>query len=543
MPEDAYDQNSVDVGLSLDMIEEEIEAGLPMHADRLTRAYVCEEYYACRNAAFIRPRTSEDWIDFINRPKRTSKLTRKVVRKLCEHLYAPGPTRKLEGNPGADELLQDLYVKNQVNARLQQADRKATLNGACAIGAVATGKPEKPIRLDVWGAHEFVAWTWPDDPTEVWALCTIGRERKVLRGRLVERLRFEAWSMHEHRVYFTQWQDCLPETTLDWARQSYRCLFGRPATFDVEESTIVEDGAFRVGVNPYGCVPFTLISDETRVSGLFEGGIGDALVECNAEIDRELSDLAAHVKEFMDPDRFTRNVSSTFRRERNRGRWQELPATAAGKTGDDAKEPDAFLVQATLAVEQVWGNIKAYADATIEELDVPLVAVRMDAATDLSGVAIVAKQLPLLQRTKQRQQDPFTQHETDLAGMVLTVYGTYYGEPAIAAAGKDPRLTLIWPEPSFPLPTPERDAEDQADLEAGRKSLVQIVAERNGVTAEQAKQHLERVIDDNVWYADLLKRKGVAPEPEPPSQLPANPGEQTPPDEQEPPPSEEDDEL
>lgn len=540
MPDDAFDQNATDVGLSLDQIEEEIEAGLPMYCDRIVRAYVNEEYYACRNAAFIMPRVSEDWVDFVKRPKRTSKLTRKVVKKLCEHLYSPGPTRKLEGSAQADAFLQDVYAANHVNAIMGQADRKATLNGGCAVGAVATGRPEKPIKLYVWGAHEFIAFSWPDDPTEVWAVVTIARERKLDNGRMKERLRFEAWSRDEHRVYLATWQDVLPETTYGYATQSYRCLFGRAATYMPELSGFMDEGGtWQTGVNPYGCVPFVIVSDETKVSRLDEGGIGDALRECNAEIDRELSDLAAHVKEFMDPDRFLRNVAVNFRREKNRGRWQLLPPTPVAKQGDSNLEAEAFLVQAQLAVEQVWGNIKAYVDTTVEELDVPLTAVRMDASTDLSGVAIVAKQLPLLQRTKQRQCEPFGKHEADLAEMVLTVYGNYYDDAAILAAAADPKLALIWPEPSFPLPTPERDVEDQADLDSGRKSLVQIVAERNGTTTEQAKEHLERVLDDAKWYADLLKSKGMAPEPtpEPPATKPGQeplPAENTLEDEEEP---------
>lgn len=511
---DAFDENATDVQLSLDSIEAEIKAGLPNHCDRIVRAYINEEYYACRNAAFLQPRESEDWRDFVKRPKRTSKLTRKVVRKLCEHLYAPGPTRTLKNGAAEDSFLQDVYKQNSINAVMATADRKCTLNGAALIGAVATGRPEKPIRLYVWGAHEFVAWSRPDDPTEVWAVVTINREHKSEGGFSKERLVYEAWSAKEHRVYHGEWKDCLPERTPGLAWMCYRNLFCCTATYQPNLSGYSEAGERLEGSNPYGRVPFAVISDETRVSSIYEGGIGDPLRECNAEIDRELTELAAHVLEFMDPDRFLRNVGAKFRREKNRSRWQPLPAVQGSKDGENNLEPDAFLVQAQLKAEEVWGDIKSYADSTIEELDVPLVAIRMDSSTDLSGVAIVGKMLPLLQRTKQRQADPFTQHESDVASLVLMVHGAYYSDARTLAAGSDPNLDLVWPEPAFPLPTPERDAEDQADIDAGRKSLAQVVAERNGMTMDQAWDHLDRVLEDQKRYGEMLKAKGMTP-PEP----------------------------
>src|SRR5437764_7416037 len=84
---DAYDQNAADVGLSLDLIADEIEAGLPLHQDALVRAWVAEEYYAGRNSAFVPMRQSEDFQDWLKRPKRTSKMTRKVIRELAKDLY------------------------------------------------------------------------------------------------------------------------------------------------------------------------------------------------------------------------------------------------------------------------------------------------------------------------------------------------------------------------------------------------------------------------------------------------------------------------
>jgi hypothetical protein len=509
---DSFDQNAQDVGLSLDMIEEEIEAGLPMHADRLVEAFDCEEYYACRNAPYVPRREGEEWRDYVRRPKRTSKLTSKVIKTLAKGLYNPGPTRRLKGNAAADAFLQDVYARNHVNALMNQADRKATLNGFAAIQAHATGRPEKPVILYLWGAHEIVAWTWPDDPTEAWAVVTVTRERRVVGMQAEQRVRYDAWSRDEHRAYRSRWQPA-PIATL-YVQQQYRGLFGQPARF-VGDLSGEPAGS---GKNPYGVLPFSFVHNEFVVGDFYAGGIGTPLRECNAEIDRELSDLAQHTREFMNPDRFLRGVSTGWRREKAIDRWQHL-VPGKDSQGEASIVPEAFLVQAELATEQVWYNATTYANTTLEELEVPLVAVHNDASTDLSGIAVVAKHIPLLDRTRERQP-LFTSAEADLASMVLMVAGSAYGQAALTAAAAKSDLEILWPTPRFPLPTPERDAQDKWELDEGAKSLVDVVAERKGLTDVQAREVIERVAEDNRWLATVLP----PPQPAEPRQDPNQPG-------------------
>jgi hypothetical protein len=207
----------------------------------------------------------------------------------------------------------------------------------------------------------------------------------------------------------------------------------------------------------------------------------------------------------MNPDRFVTGVSADWRRERTISRWQRL---IPGKNAEgEACEPKAEIVQAQLATVEVWENATRYANATLEDLDVPLVAIHSDASTDLSGIAIVAKHVPLLERTKERQP-LFAIAETDLASVVLVASGNYYGQPQLALAGEKVELDLVWPAPRFPLPTPERDLADTWELDAGVKSLVDVVAERQGITHPAAKDTILRVIEDNAWL------KSVMPEPE-----------------------------
>ena len=167
-----------------------------------------------------------------------------------------------------------------------------------------------------------------------------------------------------------------------------------------------------------------------------------------------------------------------------------------------------MLVQAELAVEAVWENLTRYMNTTLEDLDVPLVAVQSDASTDLSGIAIVAKHVPLLERTKERQP-LFAIAETDLAGVVLVAAGNYYGQPQLALAGESVELDLVWPAPRFPLPTPERDLADTWELDNGVKSLVDVVAERQGSTHPAAKETIERVIADNAWLKSVMPKPDV----------------------------------
>jgi hypothetical protein len=504
---DSYDENASidgDEGLSLDLIEEEILAGLPLHADRLVAAFDAEEYYQGRNEPYIPRRSSEEWLDYLERPKRCSKITRKVVRALTQDLYSPGPTRKL-ANKDADAWLQDVYEKNHINALMQQADRKATLNALCAIQVTATGRPEKPIQLSLWGAHEMVWWTWPDDPTEAWAVCTIARERRLGRNGLQHRLRLEAWSRDEHRYYLTQYRDC--PCAENWTRDGYRSLFGQPASF-VPELSGYPAGEGNAA-NPYGCLPFAFATDEMPVTRLDEGGIGPMLMLCNREVDRELSDLAQNVKEYMTPIGFARGVPANFRVEKRPGGFQILTPSKGVAEGEQPTEPTLAYLQAGMNVEHVWANILNYANNTLEEMDVPITAVRLDASTDLSGVAIMAKQLPLMRRTNARRQ-PFGKTEADLARVVLTAAGNFYEDKTLLAAAREPGTDLTWPDSAFPVLSRERDEATVFELDNHLKSLIMVYAERNGCTREQAIDGLKQIRDDN----DLVRKLLPPPETE-----------------------------
>ena len=77
------------------------------------------------------------------------------------------------------------------------------------------------------------------------------------------------------------------------------------------------------------------------------------------------------------------------------------------------------------------------------------------------------------------------------------VAGAYYDRADLWNAGLSLRLVLSWPEPEIPIPGPDRDAADRAELEMGLASRVQLLMRRRGITREQAILEIERIDEDN----------------------------------------------
>ena len=472
---------------TLSSLHEALAAGLPDEAERWESARANEDYYQLRNEAYIERRPSEEPQDFQARPKRTSKMTRTVVRKLSNPLYKTGPTRRLKTSAGADAWLQQVYADVHVNAKMQSANRAAILNGVAAIQVEATGDPKRPVRLWLWKGHEFAAWTVDGDCEHPWAIAC----RDLLpagMGKLKARIR--AWSAAEYQVYLSD-------------------PFARGDAASGKRLTLVEGAA-----NPYGVLPFVFVRNEPADCDFWGGGIGSALRSCNAEIDRELSDIAEHAREFLNPRAFLRNVATNTRFLERVGAFLHLKPPPGAVEGDNTMQPDAFYLQAESGVEAAWYNVKSYADLTIEELEVPLTAVRSDAATDLSGIAIVAKTLPLIEYTRERQPQ-FTEHEANLAQCILAVAGGGYdGGEGLLSAAADPQFECIWPEPCLPIPTPERDQQDAAELDAGLTDPIEVLARRRGLTLQQAEDLAMAIAARRKRWNAIMKDTEPAPEPQ-----------------------------
>ncbi len=461
---------------SLEAVVDQIAAGLPDESERLTEARANEDFYELRNHLYIEKREAETQRDFDTRPKRCSYMTRKAVKTLTQKLYAPGPSRSLQ-TAAVSAWLNEQYVKGHINSVMASANRKAVLNDVAAIQVVCTGNPNKPVRWYTFGANEFTAWCREDDPTTPWAVCTIAiaRPKRDKKQRI-----YTLYTETEIRTYKTK--------PIDLAQTS-----GGVTADEVKREP-----------NPYGMLPFVFLHNETPVDSFWGGGLGSALRMVNAELDRELSDLAQTIEVFSVPDKYGRNIAATFREEKKPGRIVRLPS-GSGTNGDmdPAGEAEVFYLQPDLKVQEIWWDIEKTANKCFEELDVPLSAVRMDQQGPTSGVQVIAEQIPLLDYLKARQLhvDPV---EKDLAKLTLTIAGLHYEAPDLLTAAEKDELKVVWPQPQVPVPTPERNDDDLWELQYGMSSELEVLQRRKGLTREQAIEHLEQLVEDRELWKEAF---------------------------------------
>lgn len=484
-------------------IEQEILRGLPSSEARRTAGFDNLQFYLGNNIAYIDREESEEFKDFVNRPKRCSRLTRKAIETLTRHLYHPGPSRKIEASEEADAMFQQIYRTSHINELMRRADAYATLNSVAAIqiAAMPWGSPN-PVRYHLLTTHQFIPFFEPENPFDPIAVVTVDLEFKSEE----KRKRFELWTPEVHRCYYTK-----------WAKVSDTSGSRLPYLLRSEKASVEKDEA-----NPYGVLPFVFVHDAMPVTDFFDGGIGTQLREANLEIDRALSQLANHVKKHLDPRIFGRNLPADWRDAKRTGSITPLPPGVTAD-GDAADQPDVFALTLPMAVEQAWFDVKTFMDVTFEDLDVPLTYARTDASTDLSGVAIVAKQIPLLDRVGQRQKIA-TVWEEELVKTTAIVLGNYHGIPGLLEIADDPKLNLSWPQPRFPLPTPERDAEDEFEINMGVLSTVELVMRRRGCTREQAIEALEQIAADNEIVKAMFPEAQLAGEEEAAAEETGEPG-------------------
>ena len=331
----------------------------------------------------------------------------------------PGPSRRWASDAGVDTWLQGVYAANDVNALMAEADAAAVLNGAAAIQVEPTGDPDRPARLWLWRAPELAVFCRGGDPANPWAVCLKDKLPEP-SGRLI-RTRYRLWSATERATFLTEPYD---DATTAGGRRA---------------DTFVDPG-------PHPCpgiLPFVFVRAKPAsiVSSFWEGGIGCALTDVNLELDRALSDLAQHVAEFLNPQRFARNVKVGTRFYDRVGSYLQLTPTTAQRTGDVKSEPDVFLLQAQLGVQQGWEDALQTAGLALEELGIPYTPVAVGGMTssgDLSGTALLLKNhVPLAKRTRRRQLQ-LTEAERDLASTTVAVVGTRHGNERLRGRRERP---------------------------------------------------------------------------------------------------------
>lgn len=460
----------------LDRVAEDVRGGMRDHLEEWACYQANADFLHLRNHLHFERharKEGESDRDFEERPKQYSRLTRKAIHTLTRHLYKPGPSRKASV-AAVDAFLQQVYGTSHIDVLMGRLDRLATLNGHAAIQAVATGNPDRPIRLYLWGAHEYATYFADDDPMEPAVLVTKSIVPGKDRGK--KRRRYEVWTDTTYEVWETK---------------------------DFDRVSPIGQAAVRQAARPnsYGRIPFSFAWNELPVDRFEVEGIGQALRETNEEVDRMLSDLAWLLALYNRPEGFVRNVPQEWRYHKREGQFTVLKSLPAARDGDLAAEPDPFYLQPMVDVDAAWTHLGRVINATFRDLDVPLeFDVDMARASAESGIAIVARGSELISFTKSRQPE-WTQYETAFARMLASVAANYYSSPALAA---DFELEVLWREPVVDVPVPERDASQQWEYSMGLLSRIDLLCQRHGLTRDQAIERLKQLAEDKELEREIL---------------------------------------
>lgn len=445
----------------LDRFEREVLDGLPCSAHRRREQARQLAYYEMRGADLIRPRPAEGPADFEARPKVCTRVVRRVVHELAKGLYAQPPTRTLPG-PAGVVYDQAVVAGGRLDALLLAADRFAWLHSAFAIQAEPTGDPARPVELYPWRADEFEVFFTGDDPSTPAAVCVVSAfpDRKQVR--------YQLWDAVEVRTYWTEVGDTDPI-----GRAGRRLAFDRSAS--------AEHGL--------GVLPFVFFHDEPPIQCFWRGGsIGKTLSDLSRVIDEQLSDLSQAVQVHCLPRTYAENVRAVADLHVPGSLLQVLPS-------DQTRDARIFHAQPDLQVAEVWSHCLNLTNQALQDLDLPLIAMPEAWSNPESGVAIVARRMPLIDLWRSRRPQ-WVAAEQRLAAVALAVAGVPLADPRA--------LAVVYPEPALPLPTPERAAADRDELELGTKSLIQLVQERYGLTRAQAIERLNQVTEDRVEVERIL---------------------------------------
>lgn len=482
--------------LDRDAVLLEVARGLPCERERLACALENQAYADLEHEPYEEMRESETQWDFVRRPRKATGFVHQALGRLCAHTYSPGPHRSADV-PAADRILQQVYTQNHIDALMHEAERLSTINDVAAIQVRWTrgrGKG-KDVDLQLWGAEEFAVFESPDDPREAEAVVTIDKVDNATRYRV--------------------WFDDLVHTfsTAKAGGQDGRRTEGGVIAYE-------EVGSPRP--NPYGAIPFAFVHYRQPTRCFWTNAPGSFLRRTEATVNVELSDLAEAIVKYATPIGLLINFPVEDNPEIGPGRFLRLIRGGPTYSGDgysDGGEPDARYLQAQLAIEAIWEDIRHTLDQAAEACDLSPGALRLDYSDAPSGFSLVCRQFPLLDRARGRRPI-FQRAETELARTICAVYGAMAGDAAIRSAAATVCVLAAWPEPTIPVPGPDRDQSDAWEIGLGIKSRLQVIGQRYGLaTREQQIAHLKQVAADEREAEAILPR----PEAPPPAAGPGGP--------------------
>lgn len=473
----------------IDRIFDEIRGGLQNEKrERLDDARINDDFYHGRFDAYTSP-----WRNVLDpRAVRTLPVVRTVANHLAAHLYRSSPERTIKGFEPAAEWLEVLYRRNQMDAKWQEADRITTVTDLAAFevrGMSGPGSDRRPVAVDLWAGDQVVAWLDPDDVMSPIAVATLDRYDHQRRCRL--------WTADYRYTFLTKkWQGPgHPEGTA-----------GGTAYF----LTATEDNPYR-GPDGAGIIPFAFVHYHYPATYFHSGGPGSGLRKANDHVNYRLSKMADDVLNWRLIG-VIRNARAdwNFPRGMKAGQWAQIPSALIDAAGAAIPAEAEYLAPPLDHLRHDREELNAWLDTTLQMEGLPSAAWRLEQTGTMSGVAIVAEQLPLVLRARQRQR-PFTAYEQDLARMILRVATAHARDNGVdslplgeaegrvddlEAAAMDGELHVRFAEPSEELPGPNRDASDAFQLESRLTSRTQLLMKRESLDRDQAEARMVQVGED-----------------------------------------------
>ena len=473
--------------INLAHVRSEIEGGLVNESRRLHCAWKNRMFYDGHMEMF--PTREENLYHERWDMRRTSRLMRRVIHVLTDHLYKKPPTRTLSAGPEATDWLERCYKKASMAALWPQSDRMGLLNDWCAFRFAGNDDPETVVDIELFTSDQLVVWTLPGKPRVPGAVATIEREDA---GRTLT-----LWTDDEILTYYTpKWGQDQTAGATAWKFRS-----SEP--------------------NPYETLPFAFVHSEYPTTEFHTEGIGDFLREVNDAVNFSIDNMGDAVRYLAFPIPVAEGVSPAWTPppKLKPGQWVTMPGSQA-TAGDDAmSKPSLNYVSPPLDfVAVTWDDLNRYIDRALEDIGVPPGTIRLTADSS-SGVAMMVEQGPLLAWAEARRQ-PFSMYESDAAKKAAQVASAHLRANGLAVppwldeAAREPGMGLKWPQLYVQLPGPERDRSDEWRLGFGLASKIQLLMEREDLTRVQALEKLKAVAADNEELTAMGIEPGL-PKPEP----------------------------
>ena len=414
-------------------------------------------------------------------------VMQRICAKLSEHLYKREPSRVLDGSPRASAVLNQIYQRNAMAAKWQEADRLTAIGGYAGFQFAGSDDPQNPVKIHLWSRDQLVVWPDEDDPTKPAAVFTMDVAGRKPRGTL-------------------------------WTPEKVGTYVGRRSPVRADDTRQFE--RVRVEPNPYrdeegiGFLPFSFAHWRFPATEFTSDCPGTRLRELNRYILHGFDSTADGVRYLVRPIGVAEGVDDEWDAPTTikPGMFLRLPAAPVDGGGNGVVPNLRWATPDSQWVSVVWAHLNQMLDNFLELEGIPPSTIRMvmDAR---SGVSILAEAAPLLSWTEQRRR-PFGHYERSAAKTCLMVLAAHAAANGLNArdlwrVAAESELTLHWPRLYVDLPGPERDRADGIRLQWGLASLLDLMVERDSCTREQALEKLKQVKQDN----DDLRAIGIEPVP------------------------------